>query len=415
MSGPADERSQEPGESGPPGGRGSGDDGGSVPRWTPSGGGGSSPSVPEPREGDRGWAAPGGTPGPGHDGDRSREVPSGTGSGPGTGPSGGPFGGAQRGDPGGRPTGGWAPKPGIVPLRPLGLGEILDGAVSYVRAHPRVVLGTSAAVAVVAEMIGLVLRLTGGGGGPTAAPDPTLGIAIPRVTPADVGASVLALLATVVLSGLLMVVISRSVLGASVDGGEAWQAIRPRIGGLIGIALLTAVLLFAVVIAGILPGALLVATGATAPGAVLLVLGLLAGAAAAIGIVVLLSLAPPAYVLEDGGITTALRRSWELVRPRFWPVLGIELLAFVIAAFLSVALSLPFLAVAALASGAPMDDPFGSPTALVILAVGQVLATTIVTPFRAGVVGLLYVDQRMRREGFDIELQRAARREGPPR
>lgn len=38
--------------------------------------------------------------------------------------------------------------PGVIPLRPLGLGEILDGAISTIRAHWRVVLGMSAVIAV---------------------------------------------------------------------------------------------------------------------------------------------------------------------------------------------------------------------------------------------------------------------------
>ena len=39
-----------------------------------------------------------------------------------------------------------APKPGVIPLRPLGVGEILDGAISYIRANPGVTLGLSAVV-----------------------------------------------------------------------------------------------------------------------------------------------------------------------------------------------------------------------------------------------------------------------------
>ena len=41
-----------------------------------------------------------------------------------------------------------AAKPGVIPLRPLGVGEILDGAVSTMRAHWRTVLGISLTVAV---------------------------------------------------------------------------------------------------------------------------------------------------------------------------------------------------------------------------------------------------------------------------
>jgi hypothetical protein len=46
---------------------------------------------------------------------------------------------------------------------------------------------------------------------------------------------------------------------------------------------------------------------------------------------------------------------------------------------------------------------------LLITSIGTVVGATLTTPFQAGVTGLLYIDQRMRREGFDAELQRAAR------
>lgn len=44
-----------------------------------------------------------------------------------------------------------AAKPGVIPLRPLGVGEILDGAVSTMRAHWRTVLGITLTVSVIAQ------------------------------------------------------------------------------------------------------------------------------------------------------------------------------------------------------------------------------------------------------------------------
>jgi hypothetical protein len=51
-------------------------------------------------------------------------------------------------------------KPGVVPLRPLALGELLDGAVGVLRGYPRPTLGMSAVVAVVATLANVVLLLT---------------------------------------------------------------------------------------------------------------------------------------------------------------------------------------------------------------------------------------------------------------
>ncbi len=46
--------------------------------------------------------------------------------------------------------------------------------------------------------------------------------------------------------------------------------------------------------------------------------------------------------------------------------------------------------------------------ALLLIALGGVLATAVTAPFVAGAVALLYVDRRIRAEGLDIELARAA-------
>jgi hypothetical protein len=66
----------------------------------------------------------------------------------------------------------------------------------------------------------------------------------------------------------------------------------------------------------------------------------------------------------------------------------------------------PFLGIASAVSGVAFDGQF-SPLGHVISALGALIASTITTPFQAGVTGLLYFDQRMRREGLDITLQRA--------
>src|SRR6185436_2895825 len=51
------------------------------------------------------------------------------------------------------PGPGWAPppqapKPGIVPLRALGVGDLLEGALSFIRSDPRTILGLAAVLAV---------------------------------------------------------------------------------------------------------------------------------------------------------------------------------------------------------------------------------------------------------------------------
>jgi hypothetical protein len=51
-------------------------------------------------------------------------------------------------------------KPGVVPLRPLGLGEVLDGAVGVLRRYPRPALGLAALVALVSTICNVLLLVT---------------------------------------------------------------------------------------------------------------------------------------------------------------------------------------------------------------------------------------------------------------
>lgn len=374
-----------------------------VPPWDPSRTAG--PDAPADRPTTGGWQSPGGPVPP------SAPVP----------PAGSP--------PPGRPGDPWgfggalaAPRPGIVPLRPLALGELLDGAYQYIRAHPRVVLGISAVVAVITVLIqspfqasfgtSLEAFVGPGGGTRTVNPDQLGGLLGDAVPLAGVGVLV-SLLSNTVLTGLLVVVLSRSVLGAPVDARECWNAARPRLPGLLGVVVLVALLTVVAFAVPLIPAGLLALFGAP-PGAIaaLVVLGLIAGAVLAVLVAVVLALAAPAYVLEGISATTALRRSRTLVQGRFWPVLGILVLAAIIVAVVAGVVGIPFGVIAGAAgSAAGQTNPY-APLPLLITSIGTVVGATLTTPFQAGVTGLLYIDQRMRREGFDIELQRAAREQG---
>ena len=52
-----------------------------------------------------------------------------------------------------------APKPGVIPLRPLGLGEILDGSFATIRRNPKATLGIAAIVVTISAVITSALTL----------------------------------------------------------------------------------------------------------------------------------------------------------------------------------------------------------------------------------------------------------------
>jgi hypothetical protein len=72
-------------------------------------------------------------------------------------------------------------------------------------------------------------------------------------------------------------------------------------------------------------------------------------------------------------------------------------------------IGLPFNALSMATSGFGTDPAAVLSTgSVVVLAIGAIVASTITLPFKSAVNVLVYVDRRMRTEGMDIELQRAA-------
>ncbi|MFJ4968942.1 hypothetical protein [Streptomyces sp. NPDC088755] len=310
-----------------------------------------------------------------------------------------------------------AAKPGVIPLRPLGLGEILDGSVSALRAHWRTALGFSLAVSVVTQVAVILMQRY-------LLPEPT------AVNPNATGtealrqasesarttllslapASLLTMIATLFTASIVTVVISRSVLGRPVTLSEAWAEARPRVLPLMGLTLLVSLIIATVMTIGVGPG-LLMGSGA---GAALALLGFTAACVVIVWLQVTFALAAPALMLERQGIIAALRRSAKLVRGAWWRTFGILALTYLLVILIGFFVSIPFGVVAVIADGTDVSEFFEGGAAsfgwpfLIISGIGEVIVSTLVYPFVAGVMALLYVDQRIRREALDLDLARAA-------
>lgn len=354
-----------------------------------------------------GWAGPDGSQGPAPSAPPPAPVPPGVPTAPAPPPG---WGGPQQpawGAPQGWGGPAQAARPGVVPLRPLGLGELLDGAVSVVRRYPRPSLGLSAVVAVLSTVlnIGLMLLLPvstlGGGGGE----DPTTGELGAGVA-SLLGQVVIAVLVGIVLTGVITSVIGKAVLGQPFTTGQAWAQVRPLLGRLLGVTLLTGLLISLAVAVPVVLALVIVSAG----GDGLLLLGVplgIAGVAASVYLFVRFALAAPALVLERSGVRDALRRSNVLVRDSFWRTLGVLLLTQVIVQVVSGFLQAPFLF---------LNGLDGDVTRLgqVVSAIGAGIALTITAPFSSGVTALLYIDRRIRSEGLDVALAASAAQAGQP-
>ena len=215
----------------------------------------------------------------------------------------------------------------------------------------------------------------------------------------------ISVLAQIVLAGLLTTVVYRAILGEHISIGAAWRAARGRVPALLALALLTGLIMLVAVVAVSLPAIVGTVFG---PSGVVLTLGWVLTAAAIVVVVaylyVVLGVAGPAVVLERRGPLAACQRSRRLVSGSFWRVFGILALSGLFVVVITAAIGLPFEVVSSVVGS---DDPFGVGP-LTVSAVGATLAGTLTSPFAAAVVVLLFVDLRIRREGLDIELARAA-------
>jgi hypothetical protein len=301
-------------------------------------------------------------------------------------------------------------KPGVIPLRPLTLSDIFNGAVAYIRANPKATLGLTTIVVITTQIIALILQV-----GPLAATGglaPLRGEQVSSSTLlgsslSGLGSAIAIGLSAILLSGMLTVVVGRAVFGTGITIGEAWQRFRDRLLALIGLTALEALgalLLIGVVV--LLIGAVGSAAGGGAAVAlgIPLVLGLLA---ALVYLGTMLTFAPAGIVLERLPIVPSIRRSFALVRGSFWRVFGIRLLAAVVANVVATAVAIP-LTVAAelLVLRAPSTSLVMLGT--VLSALGSAIGQIITAPFTAGAVVLLYTDRRIRAEAFDLVLQTGA-------
>jgi membrane-anchored glycerophosphoryl diester phosphodiesterase (GDPDase) len=334
----------------------------------------------------------------------------------GTHPPGYPPGYPPAGGPGYYPP--QAPRPGIVPLRPLGLGDILDGTVKLIRSNPKVTLGLSAVVGVVAGLPVAVWQAAFALETNNPFTDPGAAQTEP-LAGGSLGASVVpfasllvTFVATALLTGLLIRVVGRAVFGVRTTAREAWAVTRPRVWQLLGQTLLVmAVIALPVVLVS---GSLMVAGVATESQGLLVVggLSLVVWVPYVAFMGTRLIVAPAALVLENLSALDAMRRSWRLVRGDTWRVFGIVLLTQILIGVVSGVVSLPFSLGGMALTAFGGDSPAVTGGAAILIAIGETVTAMLTYPFTAGVYGLLYADRRMRAEAFDLELQTAAARPG---
>ena len=262
-------------------------------------------------------------------------------------------------------------------LRPLGVGEILDAAIKAYSKNARTLITIAAIVGIPFELLNGIIQLS-----TVSSADQVGSFGVSPSGGMDASISN-AQLAGFVLTGLVGFLVTLVVTAATVKAvGDAYLGGTPSVGDSLRFALRrTRSLIWLYVVEGI----------ALTFAFVLLVLP-------AVWLGVAWALATPALLIEDVRGAKALRRSFRLVRGRWWPVFGVQLMAILIVGVAS-------LVVSGILTAIPLAiDGSSIPLRVIASTVSSAFAVALVQPVEGAITTILYFDLRVRKEGLDVEL-----------
>ncbi len=276
-------------------------------------------------------------------------------------------------------------------LRPRGAGELLDAAISLYRRNWRTFMAIAALVIVPFTVLQQYAVSTAvepfrdirSVQDLQAAHEASLRIFILSLALAAVGF----LLVYPLITAALVRAVADSYLGERISVGRAYAAALRRLAPLLGAIVLQLLGVVAVFVPVVVVA---IATGSAAV-AVPLGMGALV---VAMLVYARLLFAASAVVIEAAGPVRALVRSWELSLRSAWRILGVVLLAALLAGIVNIILVLPVNFVEGVRTG----------EAWVLPAIATSVAQVITNPFVTMMPVLLYFDLRIRKEGFDLAM-----------
>ncbi len=108
--------------------------------------------------------------------------------------------------------------------------------------------------------------------------------------------------------------------------------------------------------------------------------------------------AVPALLVEGVGPFRALGRSRRLVKGRWWSTFGVAIVGFLLVAIISAALT------GLLVGLAFANPPRNTATGFILNTLASTVGSMLTTPAAAAFATVLYIDLRVRKEGFDLLL-----------
>ncbi len=219
------------------------------------------------------------------------------------------------------------------------------------------------------------------------------------------------LAADVLSTGFIAPGVARAVLGERLTIAKAWPLVRRRLGSLIGLFFVATLTMIVAVAIAIAPFFLL-ATGEPGLGVTGVIVGIilcLALVPVFFAVTMFQGLARAVIVLENVSFAAAVKRIPPLIKGRLW---WSVLIVFVTSLLIGLATSVVQYAAQLVAVMGSFLAPEAALIAGIVFALifGFLYVVTIVVTYAymGSVYTLIYVDLRMRHEGFDIDLARAA-------
>lgn len=292
-------------------------------------------------------------------------------------------------------------------LRPMSTGELLDRTFSLYRKNFKLfvgiaTLGPAAYLVFQLLMVGSV-GLPGMSSRPSAVVGASFGIGM------FIG-SIVMLAGMAVANGATVKAVAAVHLGRSITIGEAYGSLRGRFGRILGVfftvIFLVGIAAIAIIAVAAIVGSLAVVGGAQVGTAGAVAGGLIGLAAAVVGallaitIYVRYALSVPACVVEDIGIRASLKRSAFLSKGSRSRILAVYFVFSVLTWIFSLALG-------ALAEGAAVLV-HNAIVRLVFVFVASFVAGSLTGPLATIGIALIYYDERVRKEAFDLQLMMAS-------
>jgi hypothetical protein len=267
-------------------------------------------------------------------------------------------------------------------LRPRGVGEILDAAVTVLRARFGAFVLLTVVVLVPVQLFSLLVSLStrpddvtrSFTGTPAPIYDSPTSTDLWVAFAAVLVVGIATLLANAFATATVTHLAASTYLGEGEDPGEvraSWRLVLQRFWAVLGLTVLVSAATFGGLALCVIPG---------------------------VWIMVTWSVAVPVLLLEGGRVFASLGRSFNLTKTRWWTALAVLLVGNLFANVVTLAFSIPL---ELLLSFAVDAGPNGT---LVANSVAGTLSAALTTPFLATATVVLYFDLRVRAEGFDVQM-----------